>query len=809
MSGSRFEHQRFSLAGVKNRIEAGRVRRAIACAAVLLAACHLKVDAQQAGGSQPPTLVAFSIGAQHTASLRWRATEQLRSRLREAPNLSMLRIGHNTARAVSSHRRSQTPSITTQPLPLVMAASDRGRQGFVRIINHSDRAGTVDIHAIDDTGRRLGPVSLSLEAWAAAHFNSADLENGNTAKGLSAGVGDGTGNWRLELASALPIEALAYIRTPDGFVTNMHEVAIETFEGSNHYHVSFFNPGRNRNQESRLRLINPGSAPARIRITGVDDGGRAAPLGAVRLTLGAGMARMLSASQLENGSSGLTGRLGAGEGKRRLSVSADRPIQVMSLLQLPTGHLTNLSRGRDDIVSPPYGAIAGNIFQEDCNSAESRHTTMAYSSRRRGNRGREFEYLSSPILTYRGTPTGDAARRDNRRVPIETARRAANHRQSQAPSTTTQTLPLVMAASDRGRQGFVRIINHSDRAGTVDIHAIDDTGRRLGPVSLSLEAWAAAHFNSADLENGNTAKGLSAGVGDGTGNWRLELASALPIEALAYIRTPDGFVTNMHEVAVETFGGSNHNHVPFFNPGRNRNQESRLRLINPGSAPARIEITGVDDGGRAAPLGAVRLTLGAGMARMLSASQLENGSSGLTGRLGAGEGKRRLSVSADRPIQVMSLLQLPTGHLTNLSRGRADTSSRRHIAATAAGCLGISWGVALNHRGHISAGSGAESACRSLGDDICDSSVISNVAFTRCGALVYGKLIRDNGVVVMGATAGAGATRSAAEQDALSQCRAEFSDCRILVEAKSGRKASYCNMGASTRPIALLPIGYH
>ena len=170
VSGYRFEHQRFPLAGVKNRIEAGRVRRAIACAAVLLSACHLKVDAQQAGGSQPPMLVAFSIGAQHTASLRWRATEQLRSRLREAPNLSMLRIRHNAARAVSSHRQSQTPSINTQPIPLVMAASDRGRQGFVRIINHSDRAGTVDIHAIDDTGRRLGPVSLSLEAAGGSAF---------------------------------------------------------------------------------------------------------------------------------------------------------------------------------------------------------------------------------------------------------------------------------------------------------------------------------------------------------------------------------------------------------------------------------------------------------------------------------------------------------------------------------------------------------------------------------------------------------------------------------------------------------------
>ena len=119
------------------------------------------------------------------------------------------------------------------------------RPGFVRIINHSERAGTVSIHAIDDTGRRFGPVELALEAMQTRHFNSVDLESGSAAKGLAAGVGDGTGNWRLELSSELSIEALAYIRTPDGFVTSMHEVAAAIEEGSNRYHVPLFNPGSN------------------------------------------------------------------------------------------------------------------------------------------------------------------------------------------------------------------------------------------------------------------------------------------------------------------------------------------------------------------------------------------------------------------------------------------------------------------------------------------------------------------------------------------------------------------------------------
>ena len=68
------------------------------------------------------------------------------------------------------------------------------------------------------------------------------------------------------------------------------------------------------------------------------------------------MARILTASELESGESPhtqLTGGLGDGTGKWRLSVSADRPIQVMSLLQLPTGHLTNLSRGQDGVSFAP------------------------------------------------------------------------------------------------------------------------------------------------------------------------------------------------------------------------------------------------------------------------------------------------------------------------------------------------------------------------------------------------------------------------------------------------------------------------
>ena len=232
----------------------------------------------------------------------------------------------------------------SRPLPLVMAADNLVQQGFVRLINRSERAGALRIHAIDDSGRRFGPLDLEMDANAALHFNSRELEEGNADKGLAGGVGDGEGNWRLELDTELEIEPFAYVRTTDGFVTSIHEVAVQARDGEMRYHMPFFNPGSNRSQLSRLRLINPGDTAAAIVIDALDDRGEPPPEGEIRLTLPAGASRMFTAQQLEQGAEDFSGRLGDGEGKWQLFVSADLPIQVMSLLQSPAGNLTNLSR---------------------------------------------------------------------------------------------------------------------------------------------------------------------------------------------------------------------------------------------------------------------------------------------------------------------------------------------------------------------------------------------------------------------------------------------------------------------------------
>lgn len=458
-------------------------------------------------------------------------------------------------------------------------------EGFARIINYSGEAGEVRIEGADDAGSRFGPITLSLDAFQTRHFNSGDLADGNPSKGLPDGLNGGAvGNWRLRLITELDIEPLAYIRTEDGFVTTMHEVAHSSRgEEAVEYYVPIFNPGGNRRQVSRLRLVNPGEDAVDVTITGTDDDGMAPPGGEVSLTLPAGEVRTISAQQLEAGGGELSGSFGDGSGKWRLLVTAGGPVEVMSLLESPTGHLANLSVPG---VRGPAGAVS----------------------------------------EYR--------------------------------------LPLFMAASNQTQQGFARIINHSDESGTVTIHGIDDAGTTHGPVGLSLGPNETRHFNSMDLEGGNAPKGLSGRLGDGDGDWHLSMTTALDIEPLAYIRTADGFVTTMHERARRTARGY---HVPIFNPGSNRGQRSRLRLINPTAASVSVTITGLDDAGNPPPGGEVRVTLPARSARTITARQLESGGGDFSGRFGDGVGKWQLFVDADARIEVLSLLESPTGHLANLS----------------------------------------------------------------------------------------------------------------------------------------------
>ena len=464
-------------------------------------------------------------------------------------------------------------------VPLFPSAADAsGRSGVVRVLNRTDMDGAVLVEAVDETGERFGPVSVSVAAGAAARFDSADLENGNAAMGLAEGLGPPTaGSWRLHLWSALDIEVLAYVRTADGFLTPAHG---ELPRAGDSLSAFLFNPRSNRAQRSSLRVFNPGAASARMSVWGVDDAGRGRFAPGFEAPAGATLA--LSARQLERSRGAAGAGLGNGAGKWRLRVAAPWPLSASSWLESPSGHLSNLS-------SPPLQANAGETLR----------------------------------------------------------------------------LPLFPAASNpTGREGFARVANMTAAEGMVDIEVVDDAGVRAGPVRLQLAARATMHFNSEDLEDGNAAKGLSAGVGAPTkGAWRLELSSnELTLAAAAYARHADGFVASLHETAPAADDAAR---VAVFHPASNEQQGSLLRLANNGADAAMATINGVDDAG--AEAGPATVMVPAGEALTLTAAQLEAGGEGIEGALGDGEGQWRLTVSFDNPLTVMSLMESPAGHLANLS----------------------------------------------------------------------------------------------------------------------------------------------
>ena len=183
------------------------------------------------------------------------------------------------------------------------------------------------------------------------------------------------------MRSSLDIEVLAYNRTQDGLLTTLHDLVPYTSvrrpgmhdEVEGHY-VATFNPGSNPNQVSRLRVINSGVETASVLIEGIDDNGDS-PGTAVQITVPARASRTLTSRELESGQwdlgQGADGMLGDGKGKWRLVVTAEQPIEVMSLLASPTGHLVNLSTAapRGETVPGPAAAAAIEIIGRSTASA--------------------------------------------------------------------------------------------------------------------------------------------------------------------------------------------------------------------------------------------------------------------------------------------------------------------------------------------------------------------------------------------------------------------------------------------------------
>ncbi|MDE2816083.1 MAG: leucine-rich repeat domain-containing protein [Chloroflexota bacterium] len=452
-------------------------------------------------------------------------------------------------------------------------------------------------------------------------------------------------------------------------------------------------------REGFVRVINRGDQAAQARIVAIDDSGaRSQPL---TLAVGAGGAVHFDAADLEAGNpdKGLDGSSGQGTGDWRLELESAAELDVVPFVRAADGFMTAMH----DVAAVSDSVHKVHLF----NPASELENT---SSLRLVNRGSEVvEAVITGVDDLGQSPGGEvrvevpagaaatvtAAELENSgpRLRGRLGDGAGKWRlevRSEADLIVMNLLssldghlanlsgegaeprgdgvhvvPLFLSAADpMGRQGIVRVINRSDSDGVVRIQAYDDEGYAYGPLALSLSVGHAAHFDSRDLELGNVHKGLSGSAGTGIGDWRLELSSDLDIEALAYVRTEDGFLTSVYDGAPRI---GRRYEVATFYPAGHVDGTSRLRIVNPGSRPAHVSIAGVDDAGES--LGeVVRLSVPAGQSRTVTALQLQFGVGRPSqGALGSGTGMWRLVVDCEQPIIVMNLFESVTGRLSNLS----------------------------------------------------------------------------------------------------------------------------------------------
>ena len=483
--------------------------------------------------------------------------------------------------------------------------------------------------------------------------------------------------------------------------------------------VPLFPAASDEFRQGFVRVVNHSTVAGTVTIAAVDDAGTEADT--LTLAIDAGETVHFNSDDLEMGNpdKGLTGATGAGDGDWRLELTSGLDVEVLAYIRTEDGFLTAMhdtvpvsADGHRVVIFNPAsneqqasrlrlinpGSTPATVTVQGVDDRGVLHGSVELSLPAGSARTVDARGLESGGDDFAGE-LGDGDGKWTLAVdadePIHAMSLLATPtghltNLSTVPTTGSPTVPLFPAAGDSSnRQGFLRVINHSDIEGEVHVTAFDDGGTEHGPVTLSLEARQVVHINSDDLESGNNRKGLTGSTGTGEGDWRLELTSDLDIEVLAYTRIRPsgdganddvaGFLTAMHDVAPYA---NNRHRIAVFNPGSNANQVSSLRLVNPGDEASTATIMGIDDRGRS-PGSEIRTTIPARAAMTFSAAELEAAQDTHVGALGNGAGKWRLVVESDRPIFAMSLMESAAGLLTNLSTTRDARRSAANEAAQA------------------------------------------------------------------------------------------------------------------------------
>ena len=469
--------------------------------------------------------------------------------------------------------------------------------------------------------------------------------------------------------------------------------------------LCFANPASNVTQQTFLRFINPNETSTDIELYAIDDAGLRSKRPPISFTLAPQASKQINAQELEAGNTnkGLTSNFCNGQGKWQLQIRSNNTVQVMSLIRTPDGFLTSVNdtvpkSGDDNLAffSNPASNVNQQTFLRIVNTSDVAGTVSISAVDDAGISSTTITFelagMASKQLNAQDLELGNAGKGltgslgdgvGKWRLNISSVLDLKVMSLIRTPDGFLTNLSGMVAEAGPGvhiiyfgnpastieKQTFLRIINTSGQSSTITISAVDDAGDTApsGDITFVLATNESKQMNAGDLEFGNAAKGLSGMLGSGTGRWRLTVGATTVIEVMSLIRTPDGFLTNLSRttpVAGDT------NEVLIFNPASNINQRSSLRMINHTNSLASVTISGFDDSGAPAPGGELSFTIAADSAIELTAPDIESGNiaKGLTGALGDGTGKWRLKVVSTTDLQVQSLLNTPSGFLTNLSR---------------------------------------------------------------------------------------------------------------------------------------------
>ena len=269
----------------------------------------------------------------------------------------------------------------------------------------------------------------------------------------------------------------------------------------------------------------------------------------------------LTADELETGAAS-TGALGDATGKWRLAVSADQPIRVMSLLQSPGGHLTNLSAvpsvDGDVHAVPLFPSMSDALGRQGLVRIVNRTDMIAQVSIASfDDTDQDHERLTLSV------GPGEVAHFNSTDLEFGNAEKGlsgstgAGEGDWRLELTSSATIDVL--AYIRTTDGFLtsmhdvvpgpeenyrvaifnpghnvdqvsrlRLINAGEEPARVTISGMDDDGRpSRGNVGTTLPPNSARSYTAAELEFG--AEGLQGVLGRGTGRWQLTVESDQPV----------------------------------------------------------------------------------------------------------------------------------------------------------------------------------------------------------------------------------------------------------------------------------------